>query len=184
MSTQKSTPTPDSPVTRPQAVTSSQDIGILALRLTVGLLLAAHGAQKLFGWFGGGGLDGTAAFLGQVGYSPAKLFAVITGVTELGGGLLFAAGLATPLAAAAVLGTMVNAVAVLGPAGLWAPQGYEYPLVVAVLGGAVAFTGSGFLSVDSLLADRSSWLRGGMRPAAASLVLGLSAGAVTLLIKA
>jgi putative oxidoreductase len=183
MSTQTSTPTTKSPVIRTQAATSGQDIGLLVLRLTVGLLLAAHGSQKLFGWFGGDGLDGTAAFLGKVGYSPAKAFAVISGLSEFGGGLMFAAGLATPLAAAAVIGTMSNAIAVLGSTGLWSPQGYEYPLVLALVGGAVGFTGSGLLSVDSLFAAKIPWLRGGVRPAAVSIVLGLVGAAVALIIK-
>ncbi|MFB6838408.1 DoxX family protein [Streptomyces sp. NPDC056361] len=106
MRTQTSTSTIDPPVTSTQATTRGQDIGLLALRLTVGLLLVAHGAQKLFGWFGGGGLDGTAAFLGQVGYSPAKLFAVITGVTELGGGM-------RPAVASVVVGLGAGAVTLL-----------------------------------------------------------------------
>jgi putative oxidoreductase len=162
---------------------NGQDIGLLVLRFTVGLLVAAHGAQKLFGWFAGDGLEGTAAFLAELGYSPAMLFAVVTGVSELGGGLLLAAGCATPLAVAAVVGTMVNAVAAVWPAGLWAPEGYEYPLVVGVLCGVVALTGPGSLSADVRVSARSPWLRGGLRPAAVSLAVGLGAGVLTLFLR-
>src|SRR2546428_13038333 len=86
-------------------------IGILILRLVVGLTLAAHGAQKLFGWFGGYGLTGTGGFLEQLGFVSGRRNALFAGVAEMGGGLLLAPGLATPLAAA-----MIGAV--MGVAGL------------------------------------------------------------------
>src|SRR5205809_541819 len=75
-------------------------IGILILRLMAGLTLAAHGAQKLFGWFGGYGLAGTGGFLEQLGFVPGKRNALFAGLAEAIGGLLLALGLATPLAAA------------------------------------------------------------------------------------
>src|SRR2546421_8063795 len=85
------------------------DVGLLVLRLVVGLTIAAHGSQKLFGWFGGGGLDGTAPFLEQLGFRPGKVHAAVTGIAEMGGGAGLALGLLTPLAAAAVIGAMIAA---------------------------------------------------------------------------
>jgi putative oxidoreductase len=74
------------------------DVGLLILRLVVGLLLAGHGAQKLFGMFGGHGLKGTSGWLGSMGLRPAGIWALLAGLSELGGGVLLALGLLTPLA--------------------------------------------------------------------------------------
>src|SRR6185295_1672714 len=103
-------------------------IGILILRLVVGLTLAAHGAQKLFGWFGGPGLDKTGAFLEQIGFVPGKRNAVLAGLAEVGGGLLLALGLATPIAAAIVLSVMlVAAISAHWKQGFFVQNhGYEY----------------------------------------------------------
>src|SRR5262245_59518636 len=83
--------------------------GILILRLAVGLGLAAHGAQKLFGWFGGYGIAGTGQFLEQMGFRPGRVFAAQAGLAELLGGLFLATGLLTPAASAAVVAVMVVA---------------------------------------------------------------------------
>jgi len=80
------------------------EVGLLVVRVVVGVLVAAHGAQKLFGWFGGHGLDGTAGFLESMGYRPGRPMALAAGLGELGGGALLAAGLLTPLGVAAVIG--------------------------------------------------------------------------------
>src|ERR1700730_4125568 len=85
------------------------DIGLLLLRLTVGLTLAAHGAQKLFGWFGGPGLDKTGMFFEKLGFVPGRRHALMAGLAEAGGGLLLALGLVTPLAASAVFAVMLVA---------------------------------------------------------------------------
>src|ERR1700681_1622968 len=85
------------------------DIGLLILRLTVGLTLAAHGAQKLLGWFGGPGLDVTGQFLEMIGFVPGRRRALMAGLAETGGGLLLALGLLTPFAAAVVFGVMLVA---------------------------------------------------------------------------
>lgn len=77
------------------------DIGLLLLRSAIGLTLAAHGAQKLFGWFGGAGLNGTAGFMESLGFRPGRRQARMAGLVEAGGGLLLALGLLTPVAAAA-----------------------------------------------------------------------------------
>ena len=121
------------------------DTGLLVLRIVVGLLLVGHGAQKLFGWFGGGGLNGTAWYFRSVGYRPPRLMARFAGGTELVGGAALAAGFMTPLAASAVVGTMLNAsVAVHRRNGLWAvDNGFEYPLVIATAAVTLGFTGAG-----------------------------------------
>jgi putative oxidoreductase len=101
--------------------------GLLLLRVVFGLALAAHGAQKLFGGFGGHGVRGTAGFFGQLGFRAPLAMAVLAGGAELGGGLLLALGLATPLAAFAIVVVMLNAIwAVHWKQGFWnANGGYE-----------------------------------------------------------
>jgi len=128
------------------------DTGLLLLRLAVGLLLSGHGSQKLFGRFGGHGLAGTGGFFHSVGFRPGRRMAFAAGLTELGGGLLLALGLLTPLAAAAVIGTMAVAASVHVSKGLWGQNGgYELPLVYAVAAATLAFTGPGAASFDNLL---------------------------------
>jgi putative oxidoreductase len=87
-------------------------LGLLVIRLVVGLTLAAHGAQKLFGWFGGGGQAGTTQMFEKLGLRPARLNALLAALAETGGGLLFAAGFLTPAASAAIIAAMT--VAALG----------------------------------------------------------------------
>ena len=83
------------------------DVALLILRLALGLALFAHGTQKLFGWFGGGGIAGTGAGMASMGFRPGKINAVLAGLGEAGGGLLLAFGLLTPLGGAAVAATMI-----------------------------------------------------------------------------
>ena len=87
------------------------EYGLLLLRLVVGLLFAGHGAQKLFGWFGGGGPQGTTAFLSSLGYRAPARMAIVVGLSELGGGLLLAGGFLTPLASFLLATVMLNAIA-------------------------------------------------------------------------
>src|SRR6476660_4951695 len=97
------------------------DLGLLIIRLVIGLLFIGHGAQKLFGWFGGYGLKGTGGWMESIGIKPGVPMAFLAGMTELLGGLLFAAGLLTPLAGIMIAGTMVMAISkVHGANGLWA----------------------------------------------------------------
>lgn len=135
------------------AVPSSRahDGGLLLLRLALGLAVAAHGAQKLFGWFGGGGIEGTGQFFAMSGYPSGETMAVIAGLSEVLGGLGLAFGVLTPLAGAAVLGTMINAMAVKWGGGFFAPDGVEYELVLAAGAGALALTGPGRIAVDRFL---------------------------------
>jgi len=128
------------------------DLGLLALRLVFGLLLAAHGAQKLFGSFGGYGPDGTGQFFASLGFRPGKPMAIVAGLSELVGGVLLALGLLNPLAAAAVVGTMLVAASTHAPKGLWGTNGgYEQALTYGVAAAALAITGPGVLSLDALL---------------------------------
>ena len=123
------------------------EYGILLLRLVVGLLFVGHGAQKLFGWFGGGGPAGTAGFFSSLGYRWPTLMAVVAGLSELGGGLLFAAGLLTPLAALALGVVMLNAIAtVVWPKGFLG--GFEFEVTLLTVALAVVATGPGRLSLD------------------------------------
>src|SRR5947208_30965 len=112
------------------------DIGLLLLRLTVGLTLAAHGVQKLFGWFGGPGPDAAGQFLAVLGFQPGRRHALMAGLAETGGGLLLALGLFTPVAAAVVFAVMLVAgVSVHLKKGFFlASGGYEYTLVLGVAG--------------------------------------------------
>jgi putative oxidoreductase len=129
------------------------DEGLLLLRATVGLTLAAHATQKLFGWFGGYGLDATGGFFEKMlGFYPGRRHALMAGVTELVGGLLLALGLLTPLAAAMVGSIMiVAALAVHAKNGFFITNGgFEYNLVFGVAGAIFAFTGPGRLSLDAL----------------------------------
>jgi putative oxidoreductase len=156
---------------------SAADVGLLLLRVTFGLLLAGHGAQKLFGWFGGSGLEGTGKGFAALGYEPGAVFAGLAGAGEFLGGLGLALGLLTPLAAAAVLGVMINAMVVTAPDGLWASGGgMEYPLSIAVVALAIALIGPGRLALDRPF----RWGKGGVREAGTALLLGVAGAAVVL----
>ncbi len=126
------------------------DLALLVLRVIVGLLFAGHGAQKLFGAFGGGGLAGTADMFDNIGLRPGWLHARAAGTIEFAGGLLLAFGLFTPFAAAALIAVMTAAViTVHGPNGLWnTNKGYEYNLVLAAVMFALTAIGAGSWSLD------------------------------------
>ncbi|HYB24278.1 MAG TPA: DoxX family protein [Solirubrobacteraceae bacterium] len=126
-------------------------LGRLLLRLAVGGFFFGHGTQKLFGWFGGGGLDGTAQMFEQIGLRPGKANAIAAGTAEAGGGALLAAGLATPLASCALTATMITAVDTVhlknGP---WVTKGgYEYNVVLIAAALALVEVGPGALSLDA-----------------------------------
>jgi len=127
--------------------------GILFLRLVLGATMAAHGAQKLFGWFGGSGPAGTAIGNRRLGFRAPLLMALAAGLAEFGGGLLLAAGLLTPLAALGIAVVMVNAVALIHwRNGFWNSNGgYEFNLLIWTTAGAIAAIGAGRFSLDRLL---------------------------------
>lgn len=131
----------------------SMSIGLFLIRVIIGLTFAGHGAQKLFGWFGGYGPKGTGGWLDSIGIKPGVLAAVVVGFVELLGGLMFAGGLLTAAAGIVLALTMVGAIAkVHAKSGFWnTAGGFEFNLVlIAVLVG-VALTGAGDISLDSLL---------------------------------
>jgi putative oxidoreductase len=149
-------------------------VGLLVLRVAVGGSLVAHGVQKLFGWFGGAGLDGTAAMFDQIGFRPGKVNALAAGLGEAGGGALLVAGLSTPVAAASAAGTMVVASSMHTSNGFFATEGgFEYPAVLGSAAVGLALTGPGVLSLDHALGHRLNrgWMRaialGAIVPAAA-----------------
>jgi putative oxidoreductase len=141
--------------------TCRRDVGLLLLRLGVGTVLIAHGAQKLFGLFGGGGIEGTAATMEAMGFEPGRESAIAAGLGETAGGALLALGLATPAAGAAAAGTMAAAAAVSWDNGLFTQRGgYELPLLIGLGAAGLGLTGAGTLSLDDAtghLLDRS-WL--------------------------
>jgi putative oxidoreductase len=150
--------------------------GILFLRFIVGATIAAHGAQKLFGWFGGHGPRGTAGFFGSLGFRPPLAMALMAGLAE-SSGLFFAAGFLTPFAALAMASVMVVAIgSVHWKNGFWAGNGgYEYNLLIWTAAVAVAATGPGRFSIDNALgwADNLSGVWWGVGVLAASLAGGL-----------
>ncbi len=126
-------------------------IARLLLRLTVGGFFVGHGTQKLFGWFGGHGLEATAAGFEQLGMRPGKHNAIAAGAAEAGGGALLAAGLATPLAGSLLTATMLTAIErVHGKNGPWLSNGgYEYNVVLIAAALALVEVGPGPLSLDA-----------------------------------
>jgi putative oxidoreductase len=148
-------------------------IGRLLLRLCVGGFFVGHGTQKLFGWFGGGGLEATAGMFEQLGLRPAKANAIAAGAAEAGGGALLAAGLATPLAASALTATMITAIeTVHAKNGPWATKGgYEYNAVLIAAALALVEVGPGALSLEGTLGRERSGT-GWMLASALTGVLG------------
>ena len=138
--------------------------GLLVLRLVLGLTLAAHGAQKLFGWFEGPGLAGFAINLEELGVRPGRLWAAVAAAVEFGGGLLVAVGLLTPVAALFLVGDLLIAILTVHlTRGFWNRDGgYEFPL--ALIGGLVALSlvGPGSASIDHVirlsLPQPATWL--------------------------
>lgn len=156
------------------------DAGLLLARMVFGLLMAAHGSQKLFGWFGGYGLAGTGGFFESLGFRPGRFFAAAAGATELSAGLLVALGLLGPLGPALIVSVMIVAMATVHwQYGLFAQNnGIEVPLLYAAAAVAIALTGPGAYSLDALLG--LGW------PAAVTwtaLALGALGGAANLAVR-
>ncbi|CAM5569963.1 DoxX family protein [Streptomyces abikoensis] len=161
-------------------LTAGFSLGVLLLRMMLGIIMIAHGTQKLFGWFDGPGLDGTAKGFESWGYPAPKVMAVVAGLSEALGGAGLFLGLLTPLAAAAVLGTMVNALGVTWEGGFLLPKGVEFTLLVAVSAAALALTGPGRYAADAHLPlVRHHRLSYGI----GAIILALVVGAVFLLIR-
>jgi putative oxidoreductase len=151
-------------------------VGRLVLRVTVGSIFVEHGTQKLFGWFGGPGLDGTGQFFESVGLRPGRRNALAAGVAEAAGGAFLTLGLATPAAAAALGSVMVTALRTV----VWrdgikvGTGGYEVLLLASAV--AIADSGPGSWSVDALLGSE----RRGTRWAAAALGAAVAGSAAAI----
>jgi|SRR5581483_4313676 len=152
--------------------------GVLILRVVVGLVMAAHGAQKLFGWFGGHGLAATAGFFESIGFRPGRPLAAAAALSEFLGGSLIAVGFLGPIGPALVLATMIVAMSVHWQNGLFAMQsGIEVPLLYAVVAAMLALAGYGRYSLDAALGLTPFWTPA---IAGAALAVGVAGGLVNL----
>ena len=156
--------------------------GLLLLRVVAGGTFFAHGAQKLFGWFGGHGLKGTAGFFDNLGFRPAIGLTLAAGLAE-SGGLLFAAGFLTPLAALGLAIVMLNAIAVVhwSKGFFSANGGLEFPLILATIAVAVTAIGPGRFSIDRAIGwdDNISGVWWGVGVAVAAIAVSLVTVATT-----
>lgn len=150
----------------------------LAARTIIGGLFVGHGTQKLLGWFGGPGLDKTEGMMESLELHPPRANALAAGITETAGGALLVAGLATPLASASLIGTMITAIRkVHWSSGPWATSGgYEYNVVLIAALLALAEEGPGDVSLDSALGVELT----GVRWSLASLALGAAASSAAV----
>ena len=155
------------------------DIGRLLLRLTIGGTFFVHGTQKLFGWFGGQGPDGTGQFFESVGLRPGRRNAIAAGATEVGSGLLVALGVAMPLAAAGLSAVMITALRTA----IWnegiKPATGEHEVLLAAAALALTETGPGAPSLDSALGAEHSglgWTLAALGAGAAGSALAISMG--------
>jgi len=160
----------------------THDLGILLFRVIIGLAMAAHGTQKLFGWFGGYGLNGTGQFMESLGFRPGLTFAVMSGAGEFVGGLLVALGFLGPLGPALIIAVMLVAILTVHVRnGFFAANnGWELPALYIAGALGAAFTSSSLLTLDSLLgislfhSAAATWI---------FVVLGAIAGLLTLVVR-
>ncbi len=153
------------------------DAALLIVRLIIGLGLAAHGAQKLFGWFGGYGIVGTGGWFESIGFKPGKFFAVVAGVGEFAGGLLVALGLLGALGPALVLAVMLVAILTVHIRNGFFTTGNGWEMPALYIAGAIAlpFTGFGAYALDRvfgvtlLTSDQTTWILYGAAVVAALL---------------
>jgi putative oxidoreductase len=157
------------------------DTGLLVARLVFGSVMAAHGAQKLFGWFGGHGIAGTGSFFDSLGFRPGRLLAVAAGLGEVTSGLLVVSGLFGPIGPAVMLSVMIVASSLHWNNGLFAmSNGIEVPLLYGAGAVALALTGYGAYSLDALFGIGALWT-----PALiwSALAIGAVGGAVNLALR-
>ncbi len=129
------------------------DTGLLILRIVLGVVFIGHGAQKLFGWFGGSGLKGTTGWMSSMGLRPAGFWALMASLSEFGGGVLLLLGFLNPIGSLGIIAAMLMAIAkVHWTKGFWnAKGGYEFPLMNLTAALAIGLIGAGAFSVDSIL---------------------------------
>ncbi len=157
---------------------SAVDVGLLLLRVVVGVTFSLHGMQKLFGWFGGGGFDGTAEWFASLGFGNGRAATAMAGGSEIAGGLGLALGLLTPLSAAAMIGTMTTAALVNNAEnGFWsASKGWELNGYLIAVAWVVATTGAGAHSLDAALLADTGLPLSGVGTGLAALGLGVIGG--------
>jgi putative oxidoreductase len=128
-------------------------LGLLILRIVAGLTLAAHGSQKLFGWFGGPGFNGTLGMMKSMRFEPNWLWALLAGLGEFAGGLLLAVGFLTPIGAIGVVGAMLMAILKAHwKNGFWnSKRGYEFPLNLLVIALVIGIVGPGNYAIDAAI---------------------------------
>ena len=155
--------------------------GLFVLRLVIGALFIGHGTQKLAGWFGGPGIEGTRGMYQSLGYPRPRTMAWVAGVAEAGAGVLLVLGWFTPLAAAAIIGVMINAIgAVHATNGPWAAYGgWEYNAVLIAAATTFAFAGPGMLALDNGL----GWDLAGPLSGLGAVLLGIVAGGGVLAVR-
>jgi putative oxidoreductase len=137
-------------------ISTKLGLDTLPVRIGAGVIFAAHGAQKLFGWFGGYGLEGTAGWMESIGLAPGTLMAVLAGGAEFFGGLLLIAGLLVrPTAVVLAVTMLVAIITVHLQNGLFMSNGgYEFGLALLVISVGLAIRGAGSLSLDNLLQNK------------------------------
>ena len=156
------------------------NVARLVARTVIGGLFVGHGTQKLKGWFGGPGIEGTSGMMESLQMHPPRRHAVLAGATETAGGALLALGLATPLASSALIGTMITAIRKVHlPKGPWVAEGgYEYNLVLIAALLALAEEGPGDVSLDNAFGTEVTGLPWALA------ALGLGAAASTAAVQA
>ena len=158
------------------------NLGLLLIRLIFGLVMVAHGAQKLFGWFGGYGLAGTGGFFESLGFRPGHRFAFAAALSEFVGGWLFVLGFLGPVGPALILAVMlVASISVHWRNGLFAAtNGVEVPLLYATAVVGISMIGFGSYSLDAALGLSGRWTPGLIGLA---LMVGVLGGIANLLLR-
>jgi putative oxidoreductase len=164
--------------------TRPYDAGLLLMRLVLGVTFVVHGTGILFGWFGGQGIAGFAAILASRGYPAATTLAVIAGLCEALGGLGLILGLLTPLAAAVLIGTMINATSTIWRGftaeGFLGPGGVQLPVILGLMAAVIALTGPGAYALDRFVPVlRRHRLSYGV----AAIVLGVVVGVIVVIVR-
>ncbi|MCP3130220.1 DoxX family protein [Shewanella sp. KJ2020] len=139
-----------------KTLTSTPSLAPLALRIPIGIILLAHGSQKLFGWFGGYGLEGTGQWMASIGLTPGYLMALMAGSSEFFGGLFLLLGLLTRPTALVLSFTMLVAIfsVHIGNGLFLTNNGYEFGLALLAATVSLTFSGAGKFALDNLFASR------------------------------